>query len=312
MEIRDGFRHIKVTLLDPGPLYPFKIFWQWYRETWYSLRHSDYVGSPTQRAACMEVLAGTALPTPQEAVCFQIRVEGLSRVALAQFTRGRVGWAYCVTSQMPEAIEHDVIVPTNIYRSQYGDEVIKWIEKSRELYDKLIELGIPPQDCRYITAHGQTTNLVCHVNYMALRGYFARRCENGLTDELNLIGRLIRRELVREHLDPETGKDCLAGSGWSVLLDKLDAMGGSKACLNTDKVFGNTGRAPSVNSSIPSAIGPVECDWDFNKSAWYWELLSLPGDLLFPGEREMIEDWRSMGYHQRLRKVQDERAQESK
>ena len=48
------------------------------------------------------------LPVPQEALNFQVRVEGLSRVALAQFTRGRVGWAYCVTSQMPEVIEHDV------------------------------------------------------------------------------------------------------------------------------------------------------------------------------------------------------------
>lgn len=303
MQIRDGWRHIKVTLLDPGPMRPFEIFWNWYRETWYSLRNVPYTGTAEQIAACLEVMAGTALPTPQEAICFQVRVEGLSRVALAQFTRGRVGWAYCVTSQMPEAIEHEVILPTNIYRGQYGEELIKIAKRLGEIYDSLVsDMQVPPQDARYITMHGQTTNLVCHVNYSALRGYFARRCENGLTDELNLIGRMIRRELINEHL---SGSDGSSFTGWKHLIDRLDAMGGDQKCLNTDKVFGNTGRAKSSSPAIPSAIDSSNpCDWDFNKSAWYWELLSLPDELLFSGEREMIEDWRSMGFLQRLRKVE--------
>lgn len=304
MSTRNGYRHIKVTLLDAGNTEPFKMFWDWYKETWYSLRNQEFdPNNPKHIEAAKEVIAGTALPVPQEALNFQVRVEGISRVGLAQFTRGRVGWAYCVTSQMPEKIEHEVIIPKNIYESKFGDEARELVRKSQELYDKMIEEGVPPQDCRYMTIHGQVTNLVCVVNFMALRGYFARRCENGLTDELNLIGRLILKELRKAHLNPD-GSDKIFGSGWSILLTKLEAMGADKVCLNTDKVFGNTGRAPSAGKHIPSSVNEDnKADWDFSKSAWYYELQELPEDLLFPGEKEMIQDWQTIGYEGRLRKI---------
>lgn len=154
-----------------------------------------------------------------------------------------------------------------------------------------------------MTIHGQATNLVCVVNFMALRGYFARRCENGLTDELNLIGRLILKELRAAHLSSD-GTEKVPGSGWLVLLTKLEAMGADKVCLNTDKVFGNTGRSPSVGKHIPSSVNEGnKADWDFSKSAWFYELQELPDDLLFPGEKEMIQDWKTIGYEDRLRKV---------
>lgn len=303
-KIKNGFSGIKVTLLDSGNPRPFEMFWNWYRETWYSLRGQEFdPNDPKHMEAAKEVLEGKALPVPQEALNFQVRVEGLSRVALAQFTRGRVGWAYCVTSQMPESIEHDVIVPKNIYESKYGDAVRNLVVHSQELYDAMVADGVPPQDCRYITIHGQSTNLVCVVNFMALKGYFARRCENGLTDELNLIGRHIRHELRKAHLN-EDGTDKVFGSGWSHLMSKLEAMGADKVCLNNDKVFGNTGRAPSAGAWVPSTVNDKnKCDWRFDKSAWFYELLELPDHLLFPGEKEMIEDFKTIGFDERLRKI---------
>jgi len=300
----NGFKDLKVTLLDSGEEHPFRMFWNWYRETWYSLRDQEFDHTnPKHMEAVIDVVAGRALPIPQEALNFQIRVEGLSRVGLAQFTRGRIGWAYVVTSQMPEPIEHAVTVPKNIYQSEFGDEARTLIEKTQQLYDRMIKSGIPPQDCRYLTIHGQQTNLTCVVNFMALKGYFARRCENGLTDELNLVGRMILRQLKNVHLS--NGNDKVIGSGWSYLLTKLDAMGGDKVCLNTDKVFGNTGRSPSAGLQIPSMINEDnKCDWDFSKSAWFLELLELPDDLLFSGEKEMIADWKKIGFVNRLKKVE--------
>jgi len=301
-----GFGNIRVKLLDSGDPTPFRTFWNWYRETWYSLRNQEFdYTNPKHLEACNEVLAGTALPVPQEAINFQVQIEGISRVGLAQFTRGRVGWAYCVTSQMPEAIEHAVTVPLNIaMHSQFGERASRLAYQAQLLYDDMIAEGIPPQDCRYLTLHGQQTNLVCVVNFMALRGYFARRCENGLTDELNLIGRLILNELREAHLN-DSGGDRIPGSGWSTLLTKLEAMGGNKVCLNTDKVFGNTGRAPSAGKHIPSLANPDNLpDWDFSKSAWFFELQRLPDHLLFPGEREMINDWKTIGYEGRIHKIE--------
>ena len=143
--------------------------------------------------------------------------------------------------------------------------------------------------------------MVFNVNYAALLGYFARRCENGLTDELNLVGRLIRHELITSHLNDD-GTDNIPGSGWSFLIGKLEAMGANNACLNNDKVFGNTGRAVSAGDWVPNLLDGT-CDYDFSKSAWYYELQDLPDHLLFPGEREMINDFRSVGFVGRLQKL---------
>ena len=40
--IKNGFRGIKVTLLDSGNTHPFEMFWNWYRETWYTLRDQEF------------------------------------------------------------------------------------------------------------------------------------------------------------------------------------------------------------------------------------------------------------------------------
>jgi len=102
----NGFKDIKVTLLDSGEKQPFRMFWNWYRETWYSLRDQEFDHTnPKHLSAAIDVVAARALPIPQEALQFQIRVEGLSRVGLAQFTRGRIGWAYVVI--LPSLAGHD-------------------------------------------------------------------------------------------------------------------------------------------------------------------------------------------------------------
>ncbi len=298
----NGFGHIKVELLA-SPDVPFRTFWNWFRQTWISLHNEEYdPANPEHIKACQDVANRRALPTPMEATNFQFKVTGLSRVALAQITRGRVGWAYNVESQMPQHIRHAVTVPKNIYEHpEFGDRARSITSDLQQLYDDMYDAGIPPQDCRYLTMHGQHTSMVFNVNYAALLGYFARRCENGLTDELNLVGRMMRYELIRTHLDGD-GKDRIWGSGWSFLIGKFDAMGADNVCLNNDRVFGNTGRSPSAGEWVPSLLDGT-CDYDFSKSAWYYELQELPDHLLFPGEPEMVNDFRAAGFIGRLQKL---------
>lgn len=298
----NGFGHIQVELLN-SPDVPFRTFWNWFRQTWISLHDEEYDHTnPAHIKACHDVANRRALPTPMEATTFQFKVTGLSRVALAQITRGRVGWAYNVESQMPQHIRHAVTVPKNIYEHpEFGERARNLTAQLQELYDDMYDSGIPPQDCRYLTMHGQHTSMVMSVNYAALLGYFARRCENGLTDELNLVGRLMRHQLITTHLNDD-GTDAIAGSGWSFLIGKLEAMGANSVCLNGDLVFGNTGRSPSAGDWVPSLLDGT-CDYDFSKSAWFYELQELPDHLLFPGEREMVEDFKSVGFVGRLQKL---------
>ena len=305
--IQNGFQHITVELLD-SPRQPFNTFWTWFRQTWISLQNEEYDPTNKQHVqACNDVMNRKALPTPMEATVMQFRVTGMSRVALAQITRGRVGWAYNVESQMPQHINHEVTIPKNIMEHpMFSARASELTVQLQTLYDDMYDAGIPPQDCRYMTMHGQNTSLVFSTNYAALLGYFARRCENGLTDELNYVGRLMRHALQQEHLDA-SGNELYFGSGWKPMISKLDAMGAHSACLNNDRVFGNTGRAKSAGDWVPSIINEANpADYNFEKSAWYYELQELPDHLLFEGEKEMVEDFKTIGFRARLEKLTNE------
>lgn len=304
----NGFSHINVELVRVTHTHPFSMFWDWYKETWHGLHGVEYRSDNEEHVkACIDVLDRRALPTPLEVLAFEVRITGLSRVALAQITRGRIGHCYNVQSQMPQPVKHAVTVPKNIYdHPEYGPRVRMLQADAAKLYDEMYAAGIPPQDCRYVTLHGQQTTLMWNVTYGALLGWFQMRCENGLTDELNIVGRKLRRALIDEFCDvDENGQldDVIIGSGWKHLISRLDCLGASQGrCLNRDKVFGNTGRFPSVSHDIPSITNDSNVsDFDFEKSAFYAELLEMPDSLLFPGEREMINAWRTVGFKGRLR-----------
>lgn len=315
----NGFDNLKVELVSVSHDEPFRLFWNWYRETWRELHDVEYDPHNSHHVkACTGVLNRTSLPTPMEVLNFEVRITGLSRVALAQITRGRIGHCYNVQSQMPQRVEHAVTVPRNISEHpEFGTRVRFIQEQMSNLYDEMFEAGIPPQDCRYVTMHGQQTTLMWSVNYGALLGWFAMRCENGLTDELNLVGRLLRRELLNKFVETtryysldnfvaqQKNVDKQFGSGWTELINKFDCMGAAQEkCLNVDDVFGNTGRFPSAHSGVPSSINThAQSRYRFDKSAFYLELLNMDETLLFPHEKEMIADWKSIGFDKRLEKI---------
>lgn len=283
----NGFENLNVEIIKISDN-PFKTFWDWYKMTWISLQNKEYNENDEEiKNACFDILNNKALPVPQEMIQIQFKITGLSRVGLAQITRGRIGYAYVVESQMPQHIKHQVTIPKNLFNSQFHDKIIKLIEDSQNLYDEIYNSGIPPQDCRYLTMHGQQTNLVMGTNFNALKGFFIMRAENGLTDELNLVCRLIRQRLNEYVLESND-------LSWKYLIERLDCLGANrKVCINYDKVFGNTGRYKSLNDDIPSPDGKIKPDYDFTKSAWFKELLELDDNLLFDDEKEMINNWKT-------------------
>lgn len=311
----DGFENLRVSVVDPGMSEPFRMFWDWYKMTWSELHSRTYDSHDAECVkACIDVASRRALPAPLEVLSFQVKIEGLSRVALAQITRGRVGHVYNVLSQMPRKLTHGTTVPKNVMEHpMFASRAAQLVADAEQLYDDLYEAGIPPQDCRYVTLHGQQTSLMWHVNFAALSGWFSRRCENGLTDELNFVGRMVRRDLINQHLvagasAPFTAEhDKLFGSGWWYLINMLDAVGSNqKQCVNNDQVFGNTGRYKSAGAWVPSTVNAANpADYRFDKSAFYHELLEIDDSLLFLDEREMINDWESIGFDGRLKKLND-------
>lgn len=292
-----GYEDISVEVID----YNTNIAehaWNCYRMTWKHLQNIDYSPDKVAVRECLDnIIKMRALPMPREQALMTFRINGISRVCLAQITRQRKA-AFNVESQMPQPVEHNVIIPLNIYENKkFSSRAKKLIENSQKLYNDMIKDGIPPQDARYLLMHGQTTSLVYVVDVNTFVSSFGFRCENNLSDEINLVYRLCKQEILSTINDDYNAGiiDALTYKFYLNIIAPADAAGANKKVgQNYDYVFGNSfKRYPDANEEITEIT--KHCDYDFTKSAWYLELQRLQKEspeLLFDNEYEMIEGWK--------------------
>lgn len=293
-KISNGYEDISVEVIDYNKNIA-EHAWNCYRMTWRDLQNVDYdVNNEKVREAVNNIIKFRALPMPREQAIITFRINNISRINLAQITRQRKA-AFNVESQMPEPVEHNVILPLNIANNEkLSKKAQDLILLSQEVYDACIEEGIPPQDARYLLMHGQTTSLAYVVDINTFVGSFAMRCENNLSDEINLAYRLMKREILYKVKDDfDAGViDELTYNFYTEIIKGADAAGAArKVGQNYDGVFGNSfKRYPDANEEVTKIT--ENCSYDYTKSAWYLELQKLPDDLLFDGEKEMIDNWK--------------------
>lgn len=291
--ISKGYEDIKVDVVDYVKDIA-KHAWDCYKMTWRGLQNVEYdVNDLRVQEAVRNIILYRALPMPREQANITFKIQNVSRVMLAQITRQSLG-RFNVESQMPEPVGHNVILPLNIYENpKLSDKAKKLIELSQEVYDECIAEGVPPQDARYLLMHGQTTSLAYVANVNVFTSAFAMRCENNLSDEINLVYRLCKKAILEKvENDYKNGEiDMLTYEFYTKIISPADASGAArKVGQNYDGVFGNSfKRYPDANQEITKIT--ENCSYDYTKSAWYLELQRLPEDLLFDGEKEMIESW---------------------
>lgn len=292
-----GYADISVSVLD-FTKHIAKHAWDCYKMTWRDLQEVRYDPHDARvRKAIKNIIEFKALPMPREQALMTFRINNISRVCLAQITRQRKA-AFNVESQMPQPVGHNVIIPLNIWQDpELRHEAIELCEKSQKFYDKLVNIGIPYQDARYMLMHGQTTSCAYVVDINTFVGSFGMRCENNLSDEINLVYRLclnaMKNRIKRAYQDNEI--DELDYEFYDAILKNCDCMGAKqKKGMNTDEVFGNSfARFEAANDDVVKAT--KNCSCDFTKSAWYAELIRLrrlSPELLFDGEKQMIDGWK--------------------
>lgn len=298
--VQNGYKGIGVEIIGYTK-HPAKVMWDMLKQTWIQLQDIEY--NP-ELPIVKEFITGSVdkrlNPTPQETVLIQCVFKNISRVNLAQLTRHR-GWLFQVESQMPQHVEHNVVLPLNIVQSEFYERAVKLIEESQKLYDDMTKGNddgkdhtvIPYQDARYLLMHGQTCDASCSFTLPQLVNVCGQRLENNTADEINYAFRLLLKELKKAiALDDEM--DELDKLVYTKNLERCDCFGAAiKKCFTCDDVFGNSfKRFCDGNEHVTHAT--ENCKFDYSKSAWYAELKRIykeEPELLLPGEAEMIESW---------------------
>lgn len=134
-----------------------------------------------------------------EHAIFTFSIEGISRACSHQLVRHRMA-SYSQQSQRYVKMEgFDFVIPKSIEEFEVGsqDDLIYFPEESycnefymqhpqrayrslmeytNLLYKKLVEIGVPEEDARYILPNACKTNIVMTANARELRHFFRLRC----------------------------------------------------------------------------------------------------------------------------------------
>ena len=170
---------------------------------------TGYTGDP------LKALRG-ALESGHESVAehavFTFRVEGVSRVLLAQLTRHRLA-SFSVQSQRYCGADPDIVQPFSMADWELVDELVAARRAVDRLYNKAVRLGVPAEDVRYFTLQGGVTSLIVTMNARELRHFFSLRCCNRAQWEIRELARRMLAEcsVVAPELFKDAGPGCLRG-----------------------------------------------------------------------------------------------------
>lgn len=114
-----------------------------------------------------------------EHAVFTFEIRGVSRVLLAQLTRHRIASFSVMSQRYVNQSGQGCIMPPSINANDDARELYQdAVGCIGRIYNKLIELGMPQEDARYILASGTTTDLIMTMNARELAHFFSLRCCN--------------------------------------------------------------------------------------------------------------------------------------
>ena len=122
-----------------------------------------------------------------EHAVYTFKIEGLSRVALAQLTRHRLA-SFVVQSQRYVKLKEPVmVIPESMANSEFYVEVKGIMAEASELYRRMVEAGIPCEDARYVLPQAVETDLVMTMNARELLHFFSLRTCNRAQWEIRKV-----------------------------------------------------------------------------------------------------------------------------
>lgn len=283
---RKGYENISVSLMkfEGNDLARQVVMFGNLAEFYQGIDHYDE-NNPICQNLVEDIIQGRTFPK----YCFEghsvtFQINNISRICLAQLTREN--GIFCSASSGTRPLTQTFVTPLSIYMDDELMDKLEDIDRQViELYQMMAEKNISYLDSRYFGFHAQEISLC----YSAKAFNFMRSCnsrtENNFADEINYIYRLMLYELKKAV--KETVTDKLSLKLWNWLFSFAD----KKSAYTRDNSYNNDfKRFPDPEGFVPRET--AHNDW--RTSAWKLELEKMyweHPELLFDGEKEMIEKW---------------------
>ena len=172
--------------------------------------------SPERMASVLSTIMKGGHFSTLEHASYTFAIDGVSRALTHQLVRHRIA-SFNQQSQRYVKFKNgiDIVKPHTIEENTEAeaifDEVIKQAE---EAYGKLLELGIPAEDARYLLPNAAETKIVVTMNVRELLHFFELRCCNRAQWEIRELAHKML-ELARPtapYIFCDAGAPCVHGS----------------------------------------------------------------------------------------------------
>lgn len=204
---------ITVTLLSHTPD-PIRSLYMAYRVC-YSALTPQQVAERIERERIsretMERFVAERLKTghasPLEQVWFEFGISGVSRAFSHQFVRHRVGISFEQQSQRYVTYkggEFPYTVPETVNKAGLADEMARLFEQVGELYERMVEAGVPAEDARFLLPNATNTNFKVTVNLQSLLHICDLRLCTRAQWEFRKVAALMRSEVMK--VEPMLGR----------------------------------------------------------------------------------------------------------
>ena len=150
-----------------------------------------------------------------EHASFTFGVEGISRVTSHQLVRHRVA-SYSQQSQryVSHVERFDAVIPPSIAAHEEAKRIFDFTNGVvHQAYSQLVEMGIQPEDARYLLPNATETKIIITMNARELRHFFALRCCERAQWEIRAmaVGMLKLARQAAPALFRDAGPGCVAG-----------------------------------------------------------------------------------------------------
>jgi len=143
---------------------------------------------------------------------YTFSIEGISRVASHQLVRHRIASYTQMSHRFAKPVDEyykPIIPPSTEKRAK--DVIEEAYRDAYEHYYRLLELGVPEEDARYVLPNGVNTNVVVTMNARELYNFFALRLCSRAQWEIRLVAWRMLEEVKKVHprLFKYAGPNCL-------------------------------------------------------------------------------------------------------